>query len=341
MYRSLRSLPAVSVRHNTGSLTSSFASSRPTPRFVTCQKIDSLKRGFASKSKAPPPSDVPKSKPKAFTPLRLTALDSLPIRSNPKPTRSEIHPITTLATAERYLLTQLRSRLPSDARPLHEAYWVPKWGANGAEGEVFVFNNGSFVCWGLSEKEAQRFRDTYLSEVEVSPLREPETEELEFVTDHSENTRVQGDLIILGHSPLLSQPESSLPGSLPPSALPQETLLARYAFSQALSRSTALSALEVNLDNYLSSMSFLPLNLEKTGKPGVSRRTLVKKLGELLKFRQGLNLNRGNVYDTPDFYWAEPVLESYFNSLSNALEVKARIRDVNEKITCNRCCDSS
>jgi uncharacterized Rmd1/YagE family protein len=85
--------------------------------------------------------------------------------------------------------------------------------------------------------------------------------------------------------------------------------LARYAFSQALSRSTALSALETSLEDYLSSMSLLPRALEKTGKPGMSRRALVKKLGELLRFRQGLNLNRENFSETPDFYWDQPVLE--------------------------------
>ena len=121
-------------------------------------------------------------------------------------------------------------------------------------------------------------------------------------------TRLQGDLIILGGSPKLTDPEN-LPDSLPPSAFPHETVLARYAFSQALSRSTALSALEASLEDYLSSMSSLPLALEKTGKPGMGRRALVKKLGELLRFRQGLNLNRENFSETPDFYWDHPVLE--------------------------------
>jgi uncharacterized Rmd1/YagE family protein len=41
----------------------------------------------------------------------------------------------------------------------------------------------------------------------------------------------------------------------------------------------------------------------------MSRRRLVKKLGELLRFRQGLNLNRENFSETPDFYWDQPVLE--------------------------------
>lgn len=118
-------------------------------------------------------------------------------------------------------------------------------------------------------------------------------------------------MIILGQAPAPSQGES-LPRTLPASVLSQDTLLARYSFSQALSRSTSLSALEVSLESYLSSVSGLPHSLEKTGKPGLARRELIKKLGELMKFRQGLNLSRENFSDTPDFYWAEPVLESEY-----------------------------
>jgi len=273
-------------------------------------------------------------KPKASTPLRRSAAASLPIRSNPTPTRSDIQTVFTLATAERYFLPRLQHRLPASSQHLHDSLWVPKYSIDGKDGEVFIFGNGSFVCWGLGEEEARKFAHEVLtsSGAEVSRLKEFETEDLEFVTDPSEKTRLQGDLIILGQTP---PPESddALPTSLPQSVLSQDTLLARYAFSQALARSTALSTLEVSLEEYLSSMALLPDSLVQTGKPGLDRVSLVKKLGELLKFRQGLNLNRENFSDTPDFYWAEPVLEGYFNTLSNALEMRTRTRSVNDKIT--------
>ena len=149
------------------------------------------RRGYASQASTPPPPQG-SLKPKAHTPLRRTASDSLSIRVNPKPTQSEIQPISTLATSERYLLTRLRTRLPPSARPLHDAYWVPKWssgqGEGGREGEVFIFSNGSFVCWGLAEEDARLFRRDVLApaRAEVGPLAEPETEELEFATDPSE-----------------------------------------------------------------------------------------------------------------------------------------------------------
>ena len=129
-----------------------------------------------------------KPKPKSTTPLRRSASASLPIRDNPTPTRGNIQPIFTLATAERYLLSRLRSHpnLPARAQALHESWWVPKWGDEGKEGEVFVFSNGSIVCWGLGEESAKKFVAEVIERtpgIEVGPLKEHETEELEFVCD--------------------------------------------------------------------------------------------------------------------------------------------------------------
>jgi uncharacterized Rmd1/YagE family protein len=108
----------------------------------------------------------------------------------------------------------------------------------------------------------------------------------------------------------LSAPEEVLPSSLPPSALPEETLPARYAFSDALARSTALAAIETGVEEFLSSASKLPHALAATGKPGLTRTEIIKKMGLLLKFRQQIFLNPQNFTDMPEVYWSEPVLES-------------------------------
>lgn len=115
----------------------------------------------------------------------------------------------------------------------------------------------------------------------------------------------------MGHVPALSDPSifPAPPSSSSTKILPSDNFPARYAFSQALARSTALSALETSLDAYLTSVELLPQTLSETGEPGLRRKELIQKLGQLLKFRQGLNLGRENFGDTPDFYWAEPVVE--------------------------------
>lgn len=149
-------------------------------RSATLVRPQLWRRTFASAT-----NDPSKPKPKASTPLRRAAAASQPIRSNPTPTRSQIQTVFTLSTAESYVLSRLRTRLPASSQTLHEAWWIPKYG----EGEIFVFpNNGSFVCWGLTEDEAKKFSRQVLSfpEVQVGPLQEAETEELDFITDPSE-----------------------------------------------------------------------------------------------------------------------------------------------------------
>lgn len=155
------------------------------PRGLQVHQQRNWTRGFADHVSHV--SDKP-LKPKASTPLRRAAAASLPIRANPTPTRSPIQPVFTLSTAERYVLPKLRKYLPPSAQVLQEAWWVPKWGANGKQGEVFVFGNGSIVCWGLGEEEAAKFARDVLrkAKAEVGALQEPETEDLEFVTDPSE-----------------------------------------------------------------------------------------------------------------------------------------------------------
>ncbi|KZV88989.1 DUF155-domain-containing protein [Exidia glandulosa HHB12029] len=315
------------------SLIRAFVFGRPSSSRVLCRSAGLRLASTLAEVPGPSPKQ---SKTTTNATLRKKAAASLPIRSHPSPTRSSIRSVLTLTTAERLVLPALARSLPPTAVIFEDAYWVPKWRAGEGDGaEVFLFDNGSIVGWGMdSWDELERFVGEVMRPgVEVGRLVEWEREELEFVTDPHESTRLQGDLIILGTQPALDDPDA-LPHP-PPSgaALPASTFAARYAFSQALARSTALSALESSLETYLSSVATLPQTLALTGKPGLSRRQLIVKIGELLKFRQSLNLKRETFGDTPDFYWTEPVLEEYFKALSNALEMRQRIAALNSKIT--------
>ena len=117
------------------SLVAANAALRPTPSF---------RRAFTER-RSSPPEEPPKPKPKSSTALRRAASASLPIRSNPTPTRSDIHPIFTYASAERYLMPSLRTALPAGAQLLHDAWWIPRWTdpVSKKEGEVFVLTGST------------------------------------------------------------------------------------------------------------------------------------------------------------------------------------------------------
>lgn len=102
---------------------------------------------------------------------------------------------------------------------------------------------------------------------------------------------MKGDIIILNPS------------------VPSPTL-AKISFSHGLARSAKLSVLEGLLERYLSSTKRIPTLLLHGKKIHLTRKEILMKLGELLSFRQQLNLSAGESFlDTPDFYWARPELE--------------------------------
>ncbi|WRT66300.1 uncharacterized protein IL334_003254 [Kwoniella shivajii] len=199
----------------------------------------------------------------------------------------------------------------------------------GERGEIWVFSNGSFVTWGLTEEEGRAFLREILRgkgwNVEIGKLeaRDYEVEEVDFVVDPTAKTHILGNLILLGRSPELStfHPSPSL-----------ASLLARYTLSLSLSRSSSLSVLEDRLDSHIASVSVLPRALQKYGRQPLARTEVIRKMGELMTLRMAVNTSGGGLDDTPEFYWSEPELESYFDSIASEFEIKERIDAFNKKL---------
>lgn len=167
----------------------------------------------------------------------------------------------------------------------------------GDRGEIWVFNSGSFVTWGLSEEKGKAFLREVIrrkgSGIEIEPFApgEHEVEEMDFVVDPNANTAILGNLILLGSPPDLN----SFPHS--PSLA---SLLARYTLSLAITRSSSLSVLEDRLDRHIASVSTLPRALAKTGAQPMGRREVIRKLGELMTLRMAVNTRGGGLEDTPE-----------------------------------------
>jgi uncharacterized Rmd1/YagE family protein len=199
----------------------------------------------------------------------------------------------------------------------------------GERGEIWVFNSGSFVTWGLTEEEGRAFlRDVIRhkgARVESERLAadEYEVEEVDFVVDPMAQTSVLGNLILLGRPPVLS--------TFPPSPS-LSSLLARYTLSLSLARSSSLSVLEDRLDTHIASVSLLPRALEKYGQQPLGRREVIRKIGELMTLRMAVNTRGGGLEETPEFFWSEPELEDYFDTVAKEFEIKERVDLLNKKI---------
>lgn len=136
-------------------------------------------------------------------------------------------------------------------------------------------------------------------------------------------TSILGNLILLGGPPELS--------TFPPSPS-LASLLARYTLSLSLTRSSSLGVLESRLDKHIASVSLLPRALERYGQQPLGRREVIRKIGELMTLRMAVNTRGGGLDETPEFYWSEPELEDYFDSVAKEFEIKERIDTINKKI---------
>lgn len=102
----------------------------------------------------------------------------------------------TFATAEKYDLTSIDKALPASAVRFEEALWTPitvagnePSSSSSVSGEAWVFGNGTVVCWGLQEGASRNFVDDLIKRsqgAQRAPLKQVETEELEFVIDPAE-----------------------------------------------------------------------------------------------------------------------------------------------------------
>ncbi|KAH8921050.1 hypothetical protein BT69DRAFT_1321038 [Atractiella rhizophila] len=257
-------------------------------------------------------------------------------------------------TAESYDISTLQSVLwrigqGKDAvNVMGEAVWIPGW----RNGEVWIFESGSFVTWGMDEKDAFAFveeviRAPYTGDkrIESLPYRELEVESMDYVVRENERTGLKRDLITLGTAdpsldsstgdiltPLLTSTLSNPPTSSAglPSSLP--SLLTRLSLSSALVRSTRLGIYEEELEEFLESVADIPDALIRGSEAPTKKGVLVKRYGRLLKLRQRLELNEENLLDSPEYFWEYPVLEGYYNSLARALDLKPRMSNFNIKL---------
>ncbi|KAJ1858876.1 sporulation protein rmd1 [Coemansia sp. RSA 1822] len=178
--------------------------------------------------------------------------------------------------------------------------------------EVFLFDYGVVVVWGMTEQHEREFlRELESFEVEKVDEDDIETEELEFYINSKAQSRIYNDVISLrttkGH-------------------------MAKLAISHAIAQATKLSLYEGLVDETIEATRYIPQRMAESGTVEMTRKGLIKKIGQLFIMRVNVNLV-SNILDTPEIFWSEPTLQPLYMAIREYLEIPQRVEIMNHRVS--------
>ncbi|KAH6849965.1 hypothetical protein B0I37DRAFT_370351 [Chaetomium sp. MPI-CAGE-AT-0009] len=177
--------------------------------------------------------------------------------------------------------------------------------------EVFLFEYGVVVIWGMSATQEQRFlKEIAKFELEKLAPDDVETEKFNFYYTHEYQARIYNDFITLRD---------------------KGNYMTKLAISHALAQSVKTSLFEELIASTIDTCKNIPAQLALTGKIALTRSEINMQIGELFILRIGVHLN-GSVLDTPELFWVEPQLEPVYQAVRSYLEMDQRVGLLTERL---------
>ncbi|KAL9025158.1 MAG: hypothetical protein Q9196_005971 [Gyalolechia fulgens] len=177
--------------------------------------------------------------------------------------------------------------------------------------EVFLFDYGTVVIWGMTPAQETRFLDD-ISKFESEKLApgDIQTENFNFYYTREYQARIYNDFISLRE---------------------KKNYMTKLAISHALSQSVKTSLFEDLLSTTIARTHPLPQQLALTGRIALSRTEITKQIGQLFILRINIHL-QGSVLDSPELMWAEPQLEPVYGAVRSYLEMDQRVGLLTERL---------
>ncbi|KAE8350107.1 hypothetical protein BDV28DRAFT_47408 [Aspergillus coremiiformis] len=177
--------------------------------------------------------------------------------------------------------------------------------------EVFLFDYGTVVLWGMSPAQESRFLSD-ISKFATSILSPEDTqvENFNFYYAREYQARIYNDFISLRD--------------------PRNHMI-KLAISHALAQSVKTSLFEDLVSETISNTAPLPAQIAQTGSVNLTRRQINMQVGELFILRINIHL-QGSVLDSPELMWAEPQLEPVYQAVRSYLEMDQRVSLLNERL---------
>ncbi|KAJ3866477.1 MAG: hypothetical protein NXY57DRAFT_1114907 [Lentinula lateritia] len=184
-----------------------------------------------------------------------------------------------------------------------------KFGTSPTEAEIFVFEYGTVVIWGMSEPQEKRFLSS-LKRFEVEKLS-PEDAEMEDLNYYYANySRIYNDVITLRKG---------------------SGYMTKLSLSHALSQSVKISLFEKLISNTIEETKDIPELISETGKIGMPHNEIMQQIGQLFLLRTNIN-SVGSVLDSPEVFWSFPDLQPLYDAARSYLEIPQRINLLNTRV---------
>jgi uncharacterized Rmd1/YagE family protein len=195
--------------------------------------------------------------------------------------------------------------------PAEEAQQTPDFDTQVHTPEVFLFNYGTVVIWGMTLQHEHRFlKDIAKFESEKLSEDDVQTENFNFYYTRDYQARIYNDFISLRE---------------------KKNYMTKLAISHALAQSVKTSLFEDLVSSTISLTSPLPEQIALTGSIALTRREITMQIGQLFILRINIHL-QGSVLDSPELMWAEPQLEPVYRAVRSYLEMDQRVGLLTERL---------
>ncbi|KAF9322237.1 hypothetical protein BG003_003248 [Podila horticola] len=176
--------------------------------------------------------------------------------------------------------------------------------------ELFFFDYGVVVIWGMSEQEESRLLQE-ISRFEEEKLddEDVETEEFSFHYNAQFQPRIYNDVITLKSA---------------------GNYMVKLTISHAIAQSVKMTLFEGLIENTINATKNIPQTMAETGKVPMSRTAITKKIGQLFIMRINVNLV-SNILDTPEIFWSEPSFQPLYSAIRGYLEIGQRVELLNQR----------
>ena len=237
-------------------------------------------------------------------------------------------------------------------------------------GELFFFEYGVVVIWGLSLAQEQLVLSLLKPfELEKLHLDQVETEEFHWQYRAFSQARIYNDVITLrtphtastssvlepiGEGSHVAVHQDGPTADTPPKSPTMSTAattdalqagtkqpqshqqhqdqMIKLTISHAIAQSVKLTLFENLIDDTIDSTKHIPYIMARTGKVPLSRTKIIKKIGHLFIMRMNVNLI-SPILDTPELFWSEPTLEPIYSAARTYLEISQRVELLNQRVT--------